>query len=224
MSIFLRSTASTNQHAEQVLAHRGKFRVRSGVTPFRNVRSAVEPIWRDHFPAFSSSCLHHPALSTSARSQLGSGKRSAAMATGLQLVDQGQLTLDALLADRLADYIVADPRACSISVAHALSHCSGLPNWRNLDHPLRTHFTPGERFSYSGEGFFYLQRVVEAFTGEKLDGLAQWLVFEALGMTGSSFVWERRFEDNRAYGHDAFGTPALGTKPAEANAACSLQT
>src|SRR5215470_5367177 len=142
----------------------------------------------------------------------------------LQLVDQGQLTLDALLVDRLADYIAYDPRASSISVAHALNHSSGLPNWRSLDHPLRTYFAPGERFSYSGEGFLYLQRVVEAVTGEKLDRLAQKLVFEPLGMTRSSFVWERRFEDNRAYGHDAFGTPALGNKPGEANAAWSLQT
>ena len=121
----------------------------------------------------------------------------------LQLVDQGQLTLDALLVDRLAGYIVDDPRASSITIAHALSHCAGLPNWRTLDHPLRTYFPPGERFSYSGEGFLYLQRVVEAVTGEKLDGLAQRLVFEPLGMKRSGFVWERRFDDNRACGHDA---------------------
>src|SRR5215468_220690 len=142
----------------------------------------------------------------------------------LQLVDQGQLTLDTLLVDQLAGYIANDPRAFSISVAHALSHTSGLPNWRSLEHPLRTYFSPGERFSYSGEGFLYLQRVVEAVTGEPLEGLAQKLVFEPLGMTRSSFVWERRFEANRAYGHDVFGTPALGNKPGEANAAWSLQT
>jgi len=142
----------------------------------------------------------------------------------LQLVDQGQLTLDTLLVDQLAGYIANDPRASSISVAHALSHSSGLPNWRSLEHPLRTYFSPGERFSYSGEGFLYLQRVVEAVTGEPLEGLAQKLVFEPLGMTRSSFVWERRFEANRAYGHDVFGTPALGNKPGEANAAWSLQT
>ena len=142
----------------------------------------------------------------------------------LQLVDQGQLTLDTLLVDQLAGYIANDPRASSISVAHALSHSSGLPNWRSLEHPLRTYFSPGERFSYSGEGFLYLQRVVEALTGEPLEGLAQKLVFEPLGMTRSSFVWERRFEANRAYGHDVFGTPALGNKPGEANAAWSLQT
>jgi len=142
----------------------------------------------------------------------------------LQLVDQGQLTLDTLLVDQLAGYIATDPRASSLSVAHPLRHSSGLPNWRSLEHPLRTYFSPGERFSYSGEGFLYLQRVVEALTGEPLEGLAQKLVFEPLGMTRSSFVWERRFEANRAYGHDVFGTPALGNKPGEANAAWSLQT
>jgi len=59
----------------------------------------------------------------------------------LQLVDQGQLTLDTLLVDQLAGYIANDPRASSISVAHALSHSSGLPNWRSLEHPLRTFST-----------------------------------------------------------------------------------
>jgi len=142
----------------------------------------------------------------------------------LQLVDQGKLTLDTLLVDQLADYIADDPRASSISVAHALSHSAGLPNWRSLEHPLRTYFAPGDRFSYSGEGFLYLQRVVEAVTGEQLDRLSQKLVFEPLGMTRTSFVWERRFEANRAYGHNVFGTPALGNKPGEANAAWSLQT
>jgi CubicO group peptidase (beta-lactamase class C family) len=142
----------------------------------------------------------------------------------LQLVDQGKLKLDTLLADSLPSYIVDDPRAASITIDHVLSHSAGLPNWRNPDYPLRTYFQPGERFSYSGEGFLYLQRVIETVAGEKLDRLAQSLVFGPLGMNRSSFVWERRFHDNRAYSHDAYGTPALGNKPAEANAAWSLQT
>jgi len=142
----------------------------------------------------------------------------------LQLVDQDRLRLDTLLGQRLPDYIPGDPRASSITVSHALSHTAGLPNWRNLDYPLRTYFEPGDRFSYSGEGFLYLQKVIEVVTGERLDDLAQRLVFEPLNMDRSSFVWEAHFQENRAYPHDAFGAPALGYKPAEPNAAWSLQT
>src|SRR5262245_3851403 len=142
----------------------------------------------------------------------------------LQLIDQDLLTLDTLLADYLPSYIADDSRASLITIAHVLCHSSGLPNWRNLDYPLRTYFLPGERFSYSGEGFLYLQRVVEAVTGERLEVLARRLLFEPLGMSRSSFVWEDGFRQNRAFPHDAFGMPALGNKPAEANAAWSLPT
>lgn len=142
----------------------------------------------------------------------------------LQLVDRGDLKLADPLDDYLPNYIPADPRSQSITINDVLSHSSGLPNWRNVDHPLRTYFPAGERFSYSGEGFLYLQRVVEAVTGETLHSLAHRLVFEPLAMTRSSFVWQPRFDENRAYPHDAFGAPALGGKPGEANAAWSLQT
>jgi len=99
-----------------------------------------------------------------------------------------------------------------------------LPNWRNTDLSLKTYFPPGERFSYSGEGFLYLQRVVEKLTGEKLHTLAERLVLEPFGMTRSSFVWDWRFEANRAAAHDDFGRPALAWKFGEANAAASLVT
>jgi CubicO group peptidase (beta-lactamase class C family) len=142
----------------------------------------------------------------------------------LLLADRGHLALDAALCDYLPNYLAADPRASSIKVSHVLSHSAGLPNWRSLDHPLRTYFIPGERFSYSGEGFFYLQKAIEFSSGISLEELARSLVFEPLDMRRSSFVWQTRFEENRAYPHNAFGTPALGYKTAVANAAWSLQT
>jgi hypothetical protein len=139
-------------------------------------------------------------------------------------VDQGLLSLDAPLSDYLPGYLPADEHASSITARHVLSHSSGLPNWRNADLPLRTYFCPGERFSYSGEGFLYLQKVVEAITGEKLPVLADRLVLAPFGMTRSSFIWESRFDSNRAEPHDDFGEPAVAWKPGEGNAASTLQT
>lgn len=142
----------------------------------------------------------------------------------LQLVDQGHLPLDTPLLGYLPDYMPTGGRASSITARHVLSHSAGLPNWRSADLPLMAHFPPGERFSYSGEGFLYLQKAVEAVTGERLHDLAERLVLQPFGMARSSFIWDWRFDSNRASPHDAFGRPALGGKPGEGNAAWSLQT
>lgn len=142
----------------------------------------------------------------------------------LQLVDARALSLDTPLALHIADYLPSDPRAASITVRHVLSHTTGLPNWRSNDTPLKTYFPPGERFSYSGEGFVWLQRVVEKISGEPLDALMKRLVFEPLGMHDSGYVWRPGFDENYADPHDAAVSPGTKVKPTTANTASSLQT
>ena len=142
----------------------------------------------------------------------------------LQLVDAGKLALDTPLSLHVPDYVADDPPAAAITVRHVLSHTSGLPNWRSVDLPLKTGFRRGERFSYSGEGFVWLQRVVEAVTGESLDTTLRRLVFEPLGMNRSSYVWQPAFDANCAAPHDAEMAPGAMYMPSVPNTAASLLT
>jgi CubicO group peptidase (beta-lactamase class C family) len=142
----------------------------------------------------------------------------------LTLVEAGRLALDEPLSALVPGYVQDDPRADAITARHVLAHTTGLPNWRSNEHPLRTYFAPGDRFSYSGEGFLYLQRVVERISGEPLDAFMRRLVFAPLGMRDSSFVWQHRFESNYALPHDRQQRAGVKVKPADGNAAWSLQT
>ena len=142
----------------------------------------------------------------------------------LKLVDAGRLDLDTPLVKYLPGaYVENDERLNQITARMVLSHRTGFPNWRRGD-KLTINFTPGERFSYSGEGYVYLQKVVERLTGGPLDAYMQKAVFAPLGMTSSSYVWQPGYESRKVYGHDPFGAVTGRRKPAEANAAASLHT
>lgn len=146
----------------------------------------------------------------------------------LTLAEAGRISLDEPLANYRPGYIETDPRAATITARHVLSHTTGLPNWRSNEYPLQTYFAPGSRFSYSGEGYVYLQAVIEKICSEPLDLLAHRLVFAPLGMTHSSFIWQNRFELNFAAPHTAAGTMFedgfAGKRFIAANAAGSLYT
>lgn len=142
----------------------------------------------------------------------------------LKLVDAGKLDLDAPVARYLPGDYVEDPRHRLITVRQVLTHTARFPNWRPGGQPLKIHFTPGERFSYSGEGFVYLQKAVERSTGQTLDALMKRLVFEPLRMASSSYEWQERFEARKATGHDEAGNPRPLRRPAEALSAATLHT
>jgi CubicO group peptidase (beta-lactamase class C family) len=142
----------------------------------------------------------------------------------LKLVQQGKLDLDAPLSKYLPKpYIDGDPRLDKITARIVLSHRTGFPNWRN-DKPLTIHFTPGERFSYSGEGFVYLAKVVEQITGKPLNDYMTEAVFTALGMKNSSYIWRPDYDTRTALPHDGAAQPGDKFKPKDANAAASLHT
>jgi CubicO group peptidase (beta-lactamase class C family) len=142
----------------------------------------------------------------------------------LKLVDAGKLDLDAPLSKYLSKpYIEGDPRIDQITARIVLSHRTGFPNWRG-DKPLSIHFTPGERFSYSGEGMVYLQKVVEQITGQPLNEYMKQAVFSPLGMANSSYIWRPDFDARTAMPHDGAGQSGDKFKPTDSNSAASLHT
>src|SRR5580704_15753564 len=143
----------------------------------------------------------------------------------LKLVELSKLGLDVPLTTYLPKpYIAGDDRLKKITARVVLSHRTGFPNWRGDDGLLPIYFTPGERFSYSGEGYIYLQRVVEKIFGKPLNEYMTEAVFTPLGMSSSSYVWRPDFDALTATGYDSDGKPDKLVKPTEALAASTLNT
>lgn len=126
----------------------------------------------------------------------------------LRLADAGVLDLDRPLYDYLASPEADTPRMRRVTARHVLTHTSGLPNWRHETGPLAPATEPGEAYAYSGEGFFYLQRVVETVTDRPIARLLREDVLQPLGMTESSWVWRGEFDGRMAVGYDEEGKPA----------------
>ena len=131
----------------------------------------------------------------------------------LKLCETGVLTLDAPLSDYLPEpYIPNCPSLEQVTLRRVLSHTSGFPNWRPKrfspqPSPLTINFAPGERFSYSGEGYKYLQRVIEHLTNQPLVDYIEANVFLPLQMTLCAYVWREPYQMLLARGHDRNGKP-----------------
>ena len=140
----------------------------------------------------------------------------------MRLVEQGKLDLDQPLARYVPHPDLDDPRSRKVTARMVLSHTSGLPNWRPDGGKLVFNNDPGAKFGYSGEGYVWLGMVIEKLTGLPLEQAAVREVFQPLGMTRSSLVWEERFAGDMAVPH-ADGPIAMRTAGG-ANAAASLRT
>jgi hypothetical protein len=82
----------------------------------------------------------------------------------------------------------------------------------------------GGKFSYSGEGFVYLQFTVMDLLDQPLLELMEERVFGPLGMTSSGYIWRDGFEENLALPHDENGEVTRKRRPTRGNAAASLHT
>ena len=147
----------------------------------------------------------------------------------MKLVESGKLELDRPLIEYLEpSSLRGQPGHDRITARMVLAHTTGLPNWRKgedeRDGPLPVTFPPGSKFGYSGEGFYYLQRVVERITGEPLDVYARRTLLDPMGLAHTSFAWREELDAMIADGHTAEGKFLAKTRYIHPNAAYTLYT
>jgi CubicO group peptidase (beta-lactamase class C family) len=156
----------------------------------------------------------------------------------MKLCEKGILDLDKPLtkyAPKL--FLEGDPRLELISARHVLSHTTGFQDWRSKAEPLKIHFSPGQKFLYSGEGYFYLQSVVTHLTGHvdskvcakyeadfevcatDFDPYMKRTLLAPFGMNSSGYVWNDTFAKHAARPHDSNGKPRAKAKPTATDAA-----
>jgi len=111
----------------------------------------------------------------------------------MKMAEKGLLNIDTPLYKYLPyPDIEQDSRYKLITARMVLCHTTGFPNWRsfNPDGKLDLKFTPGTKFSYSGEGYKYLSLVIAHLTGRNLsnlDSLFQQEVAQPLNMEHAHF-------------------------------------
>ncbi|HTE23821.1 serine hydrolase domain-containing protein [Flavitalea sp.] len=142
----------------------------------------------------------------------------------MKLCEKGVMNLDSPLVKYSKErFLENDGRLDMITARHVLSHQSGFQNWRSPGEPLRISFTPGTGFDYSGEGYYYLQRIVTALTGKTdtsncgnyeadlrvcATDIGDYLeknVLKPHGMVSSGYVWTPTLGKNEARPHDVEG-------------------
>lgn len=137
-------------------------------------------------------------------------KPLATAACALALAERGVLHLREDVCALLPD--MALPHLSGVTLAHLLTHTSGLPAWRKLygegigrEEALRQllltplEAPPGARYTYSDLSYMIAAHVLERVSGAALDSLARELVFAPLGMDATGF-WRAEGEAMRFTG------------------------
>ncbi|WP_129716172.1 serine hydrolase [Pedobacter sp. SYP-B3415] len=120
-----------------------------------------------------------------------------------KLAREGVIDLDKPLFGYLPAADIADERYKKLTARMVLSHTTGLPNWRE-GNKMQLAFDPGTAFSYSGEGFMYLAKVIAHLRKRSLGNLDEDFQREVaipLHLKNFHFVLTAKTKGNLAAGY-----------------------
>jgi D-alanyl-D-alanine carboxypeptidase len=174
------------------------------------------------------------AITADTRTRIGSITKTMTATLLLQLVQDGDVSLD----DRVGDYIpdTVNPDATLRQVADMTSGIPSYslsPQWQQeaLSHPERTwtpqelldtanslpaSFAPGAGWEYSNTNYVLLGLIIEQITQQPIADVFQERLFEPLGMTESEFAEDASLPAPHLEGITAQGQPAGETANATA--------
>lgn len=160
---------------------------------------------------------------------VGSISKTVAAWGLMELVEEGQLTLDAPVVTKrwMPPESAFDVRG--VTLERLLSHTAGLtlhgypgfwPGERALptleaslagdtngSGDVRLEAAPGSRWKYSGGGYTWAQLLLEETSGQSFAEFLQAKVLAPLGMTRSSYGWPEGVAEHAARPHDEAGEP-----------------
>lgn len=164
------------------------------------------------------------------RFRIGSITKMFVAVLTLQLVDEGKIELDKPIHHYLPDL---PPAWHAITVAHLLSHTSGIPDYLggpqggysalrgrrlNQDEMIKLFFAwplqfkPGERFTYSNSGYVVLSRLVEIVSQRNFSTLLGQRITTPLGMQNTFAKIEDRVIPGMVTGYTSGNQPTFITK------------
>jgi CubicO group peptidase (beta-lactamase class C family) len=161
---------------------------------------------------------------------LGSTSKSFTALAIMQLVETGEIELDASVQTYLPWFKMAGPEdAALITVRHLLAQTSGLSgpvsdkdlvNSDVSEDALETHIreladynlarTPGESHEYNNTGYDILGLIVQTVSGQSFEDYIEEYIFSPLKMTNSYTSKTKAEENGLAVGHTYFfGNPRI---------------
>lgn len=163
----------------------------------------------------------------------------------MKLAEMKRLSLQ----DKLSRYYPGYPKGDSITIAHLLSHTSGIYNYTEngefmqnrstkpateaemlaLFRDMPLDFPPGTGWNYSNSGYMLLGYIIQKVTGLSYEGAIRKYIFDPLDMQRSGFDFARLQDADKANGYredstGAYTQPVTVTDSSVSFAAGSIYT
>ncbi|MDF2578243.1 MAG: beta-lactamase [Chlamydiales bacterium] len=163
-------------------------------------------VWAQGFGVKRSASLE--SIDSNTIFEAGSLSKPLFAYCALQLIKQRSIHLDEPLITYYPKRYTAwnfqpnEDKLPFVTMRHILAHSAGFSNWDCWEEPYigRLKFFPGKKFAYSGEGYIFLQRVLEYNFAQTFWACLEEVFTDCLGLANSNYTWKEEYNKYIATG------------------------